>query len=208
MNRTIRSTARTLKPSKTANDGLPVIKRFTVEEYHRMGEIGLLSEADRCELLRGLIMEKAVINPSHRYGLQQTTDLLTEIIPKPYRIVSQGPITLSDSEPEPDLAVWIGPVQRYRARHARASEIVLLMEVSDSSIVYDRGEKLQIYAEAKIPVYWIVNLQERIVEVYTLPRGGRNPTYRSRIDFATGMAVPVVVAGNTLGTISVDEILP
>jgi Uma2 family endonuclease len=208
MNRTIRSTARTLKPPKPANDGLPVIKRFTVEEYHRMGEIGFLAEDDRCELLRGLIVEKAVINPAHRYALQQATLLLTEIIPKKYCIVSQGPVTLSDSEPEPDLAVWIGTAQDYRTRHARASEVVLLVEISDTSLATDRGEKLQLYAEAKIPVYWIVNLQDRIVEVYTLPRGGRNPTYRSRVDFAAGMAVPVSIAGKPLGTISVDEILP
>ena len=208
MNRTIRSTARTLKPPKTANDGLPEIKRFTVEEYHRMGEMGFLSEDDRCELLRGVIREKPIMNPPHKRALRKLTECIRPFITAEFVFDAQGPITLADSEPEPDLCITIGPDSRYDERHAGTGEIVWALELSDSSLAYDRGEKLQIYAEAKIPVYWIVNLQDRIVEVYTLPRGGRNPTYRNRVDFTAGTTVPVVIAGQTLGTISVDEILP
>ncbi len=208
MNRTIRSTARTLKPPKTANDGLPLIKRFTVEEYHRMGEIGFLAEDDRCELIRGVIREKPIMNPPHKKALRRLMECVRPFITAEYVFDCQGPITLADSEPEPDLSITIGPEDRYDARHAGTGDIVWVLEVSDTSLATDRGEKLQIYAEAKIPVYWIVNLQDRIVEVYTLPRGGRNPTYRSRVDYAAGMAVPVRIAGSTLGTISIDEILP
>ena len=199
MNRTIRSTARTLNETYI---GLSA----TVEEYHRMGE--QVTNHVRCELLRGRIVKRVVATPAHRYALHQLIDCIRPFITAEYVFNCQGPITLADSEPEPDLCITIGPENRYDERHAGTGEIAWVLEVSDTSLATDRGEKLQIYAEAKIPVYWIVNLQDRIVEVYTLPRGGRNPTYRSRVDYAAGMAVPVVVAGNALGTIPVDEILP
>ena len=165
MNRTIHSMARTLKPPKTANDGLPVIKRFTVEEYHRMGEIGFLAEDDRCELIRGVIREKPIMNPPHKNALRRLMESIRPFVVPEFLLDCQGPITLADSEPEPDLSISIGPENRYYKRHAGMGEIVWVLEVSDTSLAYDRGEKLQIYAEPKIPVYWIVNLQERIVEV-------------------------------------------
>ncbi len=177
----------------------------TVEEYHRMAE--QVTNHVRCELLRGRIVKRTVATPAHRNAMRQLTECLRPFVTAEFVLDSQGPITLTDSEPEPDLCITIGPDSRYKTRHAGASEVVLLVEISDSSLATDRGQKLQIYAEAKIPVYWIVNLQERIVEVYTLPRGGRNPTYRSRVDFAAGMAVPVIVAGKPLGTIPTSQIL-
>ena len=121
-----------------------------------------------------------------------------------------SPITISsqDSEPEPDLVIVLGPDTRYDDNQPTPRDILLIVEVSDSSLEEDRGEKLQSYAAARIPFYWVVNLRANVIEVYTLPRGGRNPTYRSRIDYTAGMVVPVVVAGKTLGTIPASEILP
>ncbi len=141
MNRTIRSTARTLNETYI---GLSA----TVEEYHRMGE--QVTNHVRCELLRGRIVKRVVATPAHRYALHQLVDCIRPFITAEFVLDVQGPITLADSEPEPDLCITIGPDSRYDARHAGTGEIVLLVEVSDTSLAYDRGEKLQIYAEAKI----------------------------------------------------------
>ena len=132
------------------------------------------------------------------------------MLPDDYLLRTQKPITIAsqDSEPEPDLAIVLGPDTRYDDNQPTPRDILLIVEVSDSSLEEDRGDKLQCYAAARIPCYWIINLRANIIEVYTLPRGGRNPMYRSRVDFAAGMAVPVSIAGKTLGTIAVDEILP
>jgi Uma2 family endonuclease len=202
----IRSAARTTAPPE-ATVSRPQ-RLFTVEEYHRMGEAGVLTENDRCELIRGFIVEKPVINPPHKKAVRRLTPRLAAAFGDDYVIDSQAPITLADSEPEPDFAVAIGPEDRYENRNPRPGEIVLVVEVSDSSLTYDRGDKLELYARGKVPVYWIVNLIDRQIEVYTLPRGGKNPAYRSRTDYAPGQSVPVAVAGEQLGSIPVSEILP
>lgn len=208
MNRAIPSAARTTKPPKPSPSVHPRQRRFTVEEYHRLGEIGFLTENDRCELIRGVIVEKPVINPAHKTALRRTAEQLRRLFPPEFLLDSQGPVTLADSEPEPDISVTAGPDDRYLTRHAGPDEVVLLVEVADSSLEHDRGDKLQLYAEAGIAVYWIVNIPDRIVEVYTRPRGGRTPGYRTRNDYTPGMTVPVVIGKKTVGTIPVNEMLP
>ena len=182
--------------------------RFTVDEYEQMIDMGILAESECVELIHGEVVEKMVVGPMHSATVNRINRLLTTQLLALAIVSVQNPIVLNDSEPEPDLAIVLGPDTRYDDNQPTPRDVLLIVEVSDSSLEEDRGEKLQSYAAARIPCYWVVNLRANIVEVYTLPRGGRNPTYRSRVDYAAGMAVPVVVAGNALGTISVDEILP
>ena len=109
-------------------------------------------------------------------------------------------------EPEPDVAIVRGSDADYRHRVPTPADVALLVEVSDSTLDQDRGKKLEAYARAGIPVYWIVNLVDRQVEVYTRPvKAGR---YRSRKDYKPGQQVPVVIAGQQLAPIAVDDILP
>jgi Uma2 family endonuclease len=91
---------------------------------------------------------------------------------------SQDPITLADSEPEPDLAVVRGQVRHYQSRHPLASDIGLVVEVADSSVDRDRIWKREIYARAGLPVYWLINLQEKTVEVYSRPVEGNYLDHR------------------------------
>ncbi len=93
-------------------------------------------------------------------------------------------------------------------RNPSPSECVVVAEVADSSLRFDQTTKLELYAGAKVAVYWIVNLKDRRVEVYTQPKGGKNPTYKSHVDYGPDDAVPVVIAGKTVGTIAVKELLP
>ena len=208
------SAARTTRKPKLAPPPVPVaidlpFRRFTVAEYHKLGELGILGPADRCELIHGLILDKPVTNPPHSKSTRRIIRWLVPLFPQPAWIVgSQDSITLSDSEPEPDFFAATGPEDKYDKRHPGPKDLVLVVEVSDSSIAFDRNTKLALYAGSKILQYWIIDVKARRIEVYTEPRGGKNPTYRSRTEYDPDDAVPVVVAGKTLGTILVSELLP
>lgn len=186
----------------------PVMHRFTVEQYHEMGRLGILKTSDRVELLEGLIVHKMTIHPPHSQAVNRLNRLFNRLLPEAWALRIQQPITLARSEPEPDVVIAVGPDERYDSRHPRAQDVVVLIEVGDDSAIEDRTIKLAIYAAANIPVYWIVNIPDRRIEVYANPRGGKKPTYRTRTDYAPGQAVPVVIAGKTLGSIPVSELLP
>jgi Uma2 family endonuclease len=110
------------------------------------------------------------------------------------------------NEPEPDLLIARGDDAVYLKRHPEPHEIALIVEVSDTTYRYDQGEKYRVFAENGIPAYWIINLVDRRVEVYSRPvKAGR---YRSHKDFGPGQQVPVVIDGQQLGRIAVDDILP
>lgn len=202
--------ARTTRAPKPTMNGVayPSIHRFTVEQYHEMGRTGIVKEHDRVELIHGLIVEKPLINPPHATALGKLYRRLTAMLGIDAAIRIQMPITLSDSEPEPDVVVAPGAHDDYETAHPGPKQSLLVVEVADSSLADDRSIKLQLYAVEKIAQYWIVNLVDRRVEVYTQPRGGKNPTYRARRDYGPGDAVPVTLAGKTVGSIPVREILP
>jgi Uma2 family endonuclease len=184
------------------------VHRFTVEQYERMTELGLLTAADRVELLEGIIVDKMTQHPPHSVAVDLVREHLEPLLPPDYRIRDQKPVRLAGSEPEPDLAVVLGPVKRYARRHPGPQDIVLVIEVADTSLADDRERKGRIYARARLPVYWIVNLQDGIVEVYTNPKAGKAPGYTTRRDHGREESVPVIVAGKELGAIPVSELLP
>jgi Uma2 family endonuclease len=187
----------------------PALRLFSVDEYHGMIDAGVFVGKPKCELIRGIILEKPVPGPSHSRSTQRLLRRLTPLFPEPDWVVGvQDAITLPDSEPEPDFFAATGPESKYGARHPGPKDLVLVVEVSDSSLGFDRGTKLAVYARAKVAEYWIVNVNERRVEVYTQPKGGKNPSYKLRTDYGPGDAVPVVVAGKQVGAVAVKELLP
>jgi hypothetical protein len=187
---------------------LPV-RRFTVDEYHRLIQIGMLTEDDPVELLEGLIVPKMPRNPPHDGTIQISSAVLRQFLPPDWEVRVQCAITLLDSEPEPDLAVVPGPPARFLQLHPGPLDIALLMEIADSSLLRDRLEKGRLYARAGIAIYWIVNLSDRWIEVYTDPSGpGANPTYHQRQDFPLGTQVPLVLGGQQTALIPVSSILP
>jgi Uma2 family endonuclease len=130
-------------------------RRFTVAEYYRMGKAGILRPDDRVELIRGVIVEMAPIGSRHAYCV----DRLTRIFQRALRdeegwVRTQHPVSLpGDSEPHPDLVIARGPGNQYAQRHPQPDEVLLLIEVADSSLVYDRRTKVPLYAGAGIPEY-------------------------------------------------------
>jgi Uma2 family endonuclease len=145
------------------------IWRLTVAQYHSMIEHGILSEDSQIELLEGLLTAKMPKNPPHRISTKLLYSVLAQLIPNGWYVDSQEPITLADSEPEPDIAIIRGCTTDYRNRHPSAQDVALVIEVADSSLDRDRNLKQRIYAVAGIPIYWILNLSDRTLEVYTQP---------------------------------------
>ncbi len=155
--------------------------RMTVAQYHRMEQAGILDEDDQLELLEGLLIAKMTKNPPHRISTKLIRQALEQIIPEGWYVDSQEPISLSDSEPEPDVVVIRGKTTDYRNRHPDAKAVALVIEISDATLERDRTFKQRIYARSGIPIYWILNLRDRQLEVYTEPisdRENQEPKYQ------------------------------
>jgi len=183
---------------------------FTLDQYHRMIDAKIITEEDRVEFIEGVLVPKMTRKPPHDSCLDRLEDALRALLPARWRVRSQKAITLTDGEPEPDVAVVLGPASRYDDHHPGPAEIALVAEVADSSLDLDRGRKLRTYARHGIAVYWVVNLIDRQVEVYTdpeTPRRGK-PHYRTRTDYGPDQQVPVVIAGEAVGAVAVGSILP
>ena len=144
--------------------------RFSVNDYHRMAEAGLLQPDARVELLDGKIIDMSPIGPFHG-GLVKRLSRNFNLMSKDRWTVSiQDPLRLDDSsEPEPDLMLLKPVEDDYTSRHPQPDDVFLLIEVSDATLEYDRTEKLPAYGRAGIPEVWIVNLVELSVEVYREP---------------------------------------
>jgi len=146
---------------------------FTVEEYHRLAEVGVLHEDDRVELLNGLIVNMMPIGPFHGGSVNRLNRLFERLSQDRWLTSVQNPVHLGEhNEPQPDLLLLRPRDDFYNAGHPRPEDVFLLIEVSDSTLLIDREEKLPIYARAGIPEVWIVNLAERKIEVYSAPAAG------------------------------------
>jgi Uma2 family endonuclease len=185
------------------------LRRFTVEEYRKMLDAGILISNERVELLEGLVVEKGVRNQSHENGLRRLNARLSPHIPDGYFLQIQGAIRLSDGEPEPDGAVIRGDLTAFDARFPEPEDLPLLIEVSDTSLNRDRKDKGRMYARAGIGVYWIINVMDGQIEVYTNPDPTANPpTYTTRTDYKPGQDIPIVLDNAVVGSIPASDLLP
>jgi Uma2 family endonuclease len=145
-------------------------RHFTVDEYYAMGEAGVFAPHERIELLDGEILTMPPIGPRQTGSANRLNALLHRTFSPRAIVQPQNPVRLSnDSEPEPDIALLRPRDDFYSARHAVPGDVYALIEVSDSSLPYDRGRKLRAYARSGIAEYWIVNLREDCIEVYRRP---------------------------------------
>ena len=148
-------------------------RRFTVDEYHRLAEVGVLHEDDRVELLNGVIVNMMPIGPFHGGSVNRLNQIFTQAGGGRWITSVQNPVHIGQhNEPQPDLLLLHPRDDFYESRHPEPADVYLLIEVSDSTLLTDREEKLPIYAKGGIPEVWIVNLPERVIEVYTTPLAG------------------------------------
>lgn len=145
-------------------------KRFTKAEYHRLIELGFLLEDDRVELIRGELIQMAAKGTRHSVCNTKLSRELDRLVGDRAVVRGQEPIILpTDSEPEPDIAIARGQADDYLSNHPQPEDILLVIEVSDSTLDYDQNTKLALYAEDGISDYWIVNLVANQLERYSQP---------------------------------------
>jgi Uma2 family endonuclease len=207
MSVTTRRTRSRAAPSQAVPD--EPIYRLSVEQYHAMARAGILDEDAPVELLEGWLVRKMTKYPPHSVVTTLVRQALERLLPEGWYVPSQEPITTRDSEPEPDLMIVRGEPREYLDHHPAPEDVALIIEVADTSLRRDRGTKKRIYARAAVRVYWIVNLIDRQIEVYTEPAStGKRPDYRQRLDYGPEGVIPVVLDEVEVGQLAVGELLP
>ena len=180
----------------------PCPYRFSVEEFHKLGEVGIFRPRDRVELLDGEIIVMSPIGIRHVQAVSWMVECLVEQARRRYLVSPGNPVWLHEfSEPQPDM--MLVPRVRKIEHHPRPEDVFLLVEVSDSSLTYDRDRKLAAYAAAGVREYWIVNLQQDLIQVFREPSDG---TYNVVLSFITGQTLSPLAFEDV--TVSVTEIIP
>ena len=171
------------------------VHRFTVDEYHRMGEAGIFHEDDRVELIRGQVVQMSPIGHRHAGCVTYLTHALLSLLGQKALVRVQNPVTVDRfGELQPDLAVVRPDPTFYRRAHPVPDDVLLMIEVADTSVEYDRNEKLPLYAETGLQEVWLVNLPANTVEVHREPKDGRYTDVRTarRGDTVSPSAFPGV----------------
>jgi Uma2 family endonuclease len=174
------------KPTRAKNANEP--HRFTVAEFERMYFAGVFEEGARLELLRGEVYNLSPQNEQHKYAIISLTETIIEVLGHKVVVAAQMPLNVDHEhyQPEPDVAMLKPPRSQYKTRKNHATDVLWLIEVSDTTLEKDRTEKLPIYASAGVPEVWILNLNTNQLEVYTRPNGDR---YARLETFDAGQAV-------------------
>ena len=194
----------------TLAEGMP-LRRFTLDEYHQLIDIGFFNENERVELVEGILVYMSPNNPPHIRTVIRLGKVFSFLNARAdVEIRAQGPVTIPElmTEPEPDLVISMESGSDLDERHPHPSEILLLMEVSDSSLTYDRTRKGTIYAQAGIPEYWIWNLVDGSLEVYRDPHtpASGDAVYQTKLTFHRGESVAPLAFPEF--EVAVDDILP
>jgi Uma2 family endonuclease len=184
------------------------LRRFSSAEYHRMLELGIIDWDEKLELLDGYVVLKMSQSIAHRASVVRLTTRLPTHLPAGWVVMPQVPISVGIMEPQPDGSIVRGIDSDYDSREVLEADLGIVIEVSDSSLEMDRAAKGRLYARAGIPVYWIINVVDRQIEVYTNPDPAANPPeYRSRTDYHPGDTVPVVLDGRQAAAVPVAELI-
>lgn len=188
--------------SAVLSDIPPTRFKLTVEQYHRMGELGILRPDDRVELIDGELVRMAPIGSMHSGLVSRLTRLLVQRVGRSGVVSPQNPVILSNvTEPQPDLAVLRWRADDYMADTPVAADALLVIEVADSSLRFDRGVKLKFYAASGVPEVWIVDVRGRCVLAFAEPAGDG---YRRESRLGTGSIVNSAAVGGL--SVGLDEL--
>jgi Uma2 family endonuclease len=176
--------------------------RFTVDHYYKMIELGMINDYEKAEIIDGEMVQKMTIGDRHAWAVDMLAKIFIKNLPDSVRVCVQNPLRLGDfDEPEPDIV--IADLTKYDGkRHPRREETILVVEVADASLRYDRDTKLPLYAEAGIPEVWIVNLRKNVIEVHQQPSVG---IYLNAAIFTHGERVESSVLSDL--QVAVDEVI-
>ena len=199
------ATAIAIEPTQATIASMSTLFRLSVPDYHDMIASGILTPEDRVELLDGILVKKMSQNAPHHSTIQRLTLDFVRLTPPGWQPRFQLPITLELSEPEPDCSLVRGDRRTYDARAPGPADFGIVIEVADTSLRLDREVKARLYAEAGIPEFWLINLVDSCIEVYTQPTGA---AYLTQTVYTAGQAVPLILDGQTIGRILVADVLP
>jgi Uma2 family endonuclease len=164
--------------------------KLSVKAFHQMEEAGIFAAEDRVELIKGILIDRSPVGPSHASRVKTIVELLFSHLLGKAAIGVQDPVVLDDfSEPIPDISILKWRKDKYAKAHPRPEDVILLIEVADSSLASDRANKIPMYAEAGIAECWLLNLPEQRIEVFSNPVEGQyqdrhvvNPTGQLKIE--------------------------
>ena len=207
---TVPMTTQTQTQARPRSSSGIVPYRLTVRQFERMIDAGVFRDEDHVELLGGLLVDKMVKKDPHNFSVGELGEALREILKPDWMVREEKSVVLGRFwRPEPDIAVARGPGTRYRSSAPRRADLGLLAEVADASYPNDRGMKWRRYAAAGVAVYWILNLPQRQLEVYSVPSGrGKLAAYRDVQLFGPDDEVPVILEGRERGRIKIGDLLP
>jgi Uma2 family endonuclease len=188
-----------------ASDDLDHLYRMTVDEYEGLAESGLLKDR-RVELINGWLVKKMTTKPPHVVAVDATRESIAAILARGWWLREEKPVRIPEfDEPEPDISVVRGKRQDFRSRHPGPGAVEFLVEVSDTSRSWDRREKLSAYARANVPTYWILNLVDRQLEVFTAPG---SDGYKNQRVLGLSDRAPIVLDSIEVGMVAVADMLP
>jgi Uma2 family endonuclease len=175
----------------------PTRRRLDTDVYYKMAEAGILTDARHVELIDGEIIDMAAIGSPHAAVTNRLARRFARALRDEATLVNvQSPLRLDPyNEPQPDLMLLRSRDDDYRASHPSAADVLLLVEVSETSLVYDRGIKLVLYAKFEVPEVWIIDLPGSAVEIYREPKDG---VYVLRERLTDGLLAPALVPGVTI----------
>jgi Uma2 family endonuclease len=183
------------------------LARLTVDQYEAMVDSGVFTKHDRFTLINGFLVAKVPKSPRHTFTAKHIARKLKGLIPSGWDFRIEDAVRLPDSEPEPDVSMARGDIEDYADCHPGPADLAMVVEVAASTVSEDR-QMADVYGPAGIPIYWIVNLKARQVEVYTLlKRRGASRYGKPRV-FKAGQSLPVMIEGVEVGRIAVTDILP
>jgi Uma2 family endonuclease len=185
------------------------IYRMHVDDYLAMHEHRVITDESPVELLEGLLVQTMVRRPPHDTALGLVQDAIIAMLPPGWIVRVQSALQLTDSVPEPDLAIVRGDRRDFAGRHPTNADCGLVIEIADATLATDRGLKRRTYARHSITEYWIVNLTDGVVEACTEPTGliGQ-PEYHEIRTYLPGEFIPFKLDGSDIGAIPVTQLLP
>ena len=185
------------------------VKRFSIAEYHRLGELGFFAPDDRIELIRGEIIIMAAKGRPHSVCNSLLVEELIILLARRARVRGQEPIILSDnSEPEPDVVIARNRADRYFSSHPEPADIWLVIEVADSTLKYDRTTKLSLYAETGISNYWIFNLVDNQLEMHSESHRKQNGSFSYQLQRVVLPNLTVVIPGFPELSLDLSAVFP
>jgi Uma2 family endonuclease len=190
--------------SLAASSGPGRLYRLSVAQYDKLTRLGVLTKEDHVELIDGFLVEKMPKNERHLTTTWKIDRALGRALPDGWFSATEWPILLKRSEPEPDVMVLRGSIDDYSRRKPEPADVSLLVEVADSTLLEDRA-RCGLFAEAGVLVYWIANIPDRQIEVYSDPSGSE---YRSHQDYGFDAEVPLVLEDQVIARLPIRDLLP